>query len=327
MAFQVRKAVRQRRPLKISLEGLSGSGKTYTGLRLLFAMRRAGIGKRVAVADSENGSASLYAGVSVDGDTWDFDVIDLPNESQNPDGYAAAYDYLVREGYDLILIDSMSHAWHGAMEKVDEIAGRNRGDKFQAWATVTPMQRKMLQAITDGRAHCVVTMRVKSEYERVTGANGKEKIKKVGLKTDQREGAEYEFDMVMRLDQDHTATVEKVRGCSALDGKQVQNPAPDFFQPLFDWWQAGAEYVSPLAAHAKAIEEAETAAELKTAFAAAWTDKRLTDEERQDVKAVYDERKAAFDEAAVPAKPEESGEERKAREFIEKQQAKAGSAA
>lgn len=297
MAFQVRKAVRQRRPLKISLEGLSGSGKTYTGLRLLFAMRRAGIGKRIAVADSENGSASLYAGVNVDGEAWDFDVIDIPNESQNPDGYAAAYEFLVKEGYDLILVDSMSHAWHGAMETVDRLAGASRGDKFQAWATVTPMQRHMLQTLTDGRAHCVVTMRVKSEYERVTGANGKDKIKKVGLKTDQREGAEYEFDMVLRMDQEHVATVEKVRGCSQMDGKHVQSPDPDFFRPLFDWWLTAEPEVPAVKRYAKQIEEAETEVQLKQGFALAWTDKRLTDEERHDLKALYDERKAAFQAA------------------------------
>src|SRR5207253_3160857 len=93
--FQTRKAVRTRRPLKINFEGLSGSGKTFSALRLAFALRRAGIGKRIAVADSENESASLYAGVAIDGETWEYEVCPIPPAQQNPAGYADCYEYLV----------------------------------------------------------------------------------------------------------------------------------------------------------------------------------------------------------------------------------------
>ena len=236
--FKVRAATRQRRPLKISLEGLSGSGKTFTGLRLLFAMQAAGIGNRIAVADSENSSSELYSGIVIDGRKWDFDVLDLTAEHQNPNGYAAAYDYLCKQGYDLILMDSLSHAWYGALERVEAIAKRGgRNDKFAGWAEVTPEQRNMLTTLTDGRANLVTTMRVKSEYDLVE-RNGKQVRQKIGLKTDQRDNTEYEFDMVLRLDQDHRATVEKVRGCTAMDGKSVLAPGPEFFQPLFDWWKS-----------------------------------------------------------------------------------------
>ncbi len=236
--FEVKKAKRSRRPMKICLEGLSGSGKTYSALRLAFAMKRAGIGKRIVLADSENESGGLYDGIKQDGETWEYEVCPLPPAKQNPGGYADAYEFLVSQGFDLIIIDSMSHAWHGAMEQVDQIAARSgRGDKFQAWASVTPAQRRMFQLITDPRAHLIATMRVKSDYERVEGANGKAQIKKVGLKADQREGSEYEFDCVVRLDtEEHAAIVEKVRGCTAMDGKAGKCPGPDFWKPLFDWW-------------------------------------------------------------------------------------------
>lgn len=240
--FEVKKAKRQRRPLKISLEGLSGSGKTYTALRMAFAMRRAGIGKRIVVADSENESAGLYDGIVSDGEKWDYEVCSIPPAKQNPDGYSDVYEYLVKEGYDLIIIDSMSHAWHGAMEQVDAYSQRNKGDKFGGWAKVTPAQRRMLSLLTDSRAHLIATMRVKGEYERVEGANGKDRIKKVGMKTDQREGTEYEFDCVVRLDQEnHHAQVEKVRGCTAMDGRTGNAPGPEFWKPLLDWWLTGAE--------------------------------------------------------------------------------------
>lgn len=175
--FQVQKAKRQRRPLKIGLEGLSGSGKTFTGLRMAFAMRRAGIGKRIVVADSENESAGLYDGIQIDGEKWEYDVCPLPVEAQHPKGYTDCYEFLVRQGFDIILIDSMTHAWKGALNRVDEIAARNKGDKFGAgWRAVTPEQEQMMRVLTDGRAHLITTTRVKGEYERVEGQGGRDKI-------------------------------------------------------------------------------------------------------------------------------------------------------
>jgi hypothetical protein len=246
MMLQVKKAERQRRPLKINLEGLSGSGKTFTALRMAFAMRKAGIGKRIVVADSENESAGLYAGTQIDGELWEYETAAIPGEMQNPDGYTNVYEFLVGQGFDIIIMDSLTHAWHGAMEQVDALAQQNKGDKFRGWATVTPAQRKMLATLTDHRAHLISTMRVKSEYERVDGGNGRAKITKVGMKTDQREGAEYEFDVVVRLDGEHNAHVEKVRGCTAFDGKVGKCPGPDFWRPLFDWWLSAKDAPPPV---------------------------------------------------------------------------------
>jgi hypothetical protein len=245
MAFEVKKAKRQRRPLKISLEGVSGSGKTYTALRLAFAMRRAGVGKRIVVADSENESAGLYDGVSIDGEVWQYETCDIPHAKQNPAGYAECYEYLVASGYDIIIVDSLSHAWHGAMEQVDAHARANKGDKLGGWAKVTPDQRHMLTTLTDPRAHLITTMRVKSDFQDVE-VNGRTRKVKVGTKTDQRDNTEYEFDCVVRLEADHEAHVEKVRGCSAMDNKSCTRPGPEFWKPLFDWWLSAE--VAPVAA-------------------------------------------------------------------------------
>lgn len=269
--FEVKKAKRQRRPLKISIEGLSGSGKTFSALRLAFALKRAGIGKRIVVADSENESAGLYDGVTIDGEKWEYDVCAIPHESQNPAGYTACYEHLVGAGFDLVVIDSLSHAWHGAMEKVDNYARANRGDKLGGWAQVTPEQRRMLTTLTDGRAHCIVTMRVKSEYERVDDS-GKTKIKKVGMKTDQRENTEYEFDAVIRMDvENHAARVEKARGCTAMDGKTGDHIGPTFWKPLIDWWLSAPEaepVASPVEQHRAQLKAAKTLPELVAAWQA-----------------------------------------------------------
>ncbi|AMV23287.1 Signal recognition particle 54 kDa protein [Gemmata sp. SH-PL17] len=266
--FEVRKAKRQRRPLKISLEGLSGSGKTFTALRLAFALKRAGIGKKIVIADSENESAGLYDGVQMDGEKWEYEVCPIPHEKQHPAGYAECYEYLVGAGFDIVIFDSLSHAWHGAMEQVDAFARANKGDKFGGWAKITPEQRKMLTTLTDPRAHCIATMRVKSEYERIDDG-GKAKIKKVGMKTDQRENTEYEFDAVIRLEvENHAARVEKVRGCTAMDGKTCDHPGPTFWKPLFDWWLSAepVDAISPEDQHRQKLNAAKTLTDLATAW-------------------------------------------------------------
>ena len=271
MAFEIKKARRQRRPLKINLEGVSGSGKTYTALRLAFAMRRAGIGKKIVVADSENESAGLYEGVVQDGERWEYDVCPMPTEKQNPAGYTEAYEYLVGQGFDVIIGDSLTHAWYGAQEIVDRYAQANKNDKFGGWAKVTPQQRQMLATLTDSRAHFIGTMRVKSEYDRVQKeSGGGTVIKKVGTKSDQREGAEYEFDCVVRMDKgdiptDHVIVVDKVRGCTAMDGRRGVNPGPDFWKPLFDWWLSAEPVMSPFAGGSAGSLHDQHAAAIRTA--------------------------------------------------------------
>lgn len=307
MGFEVKKAKRSRRPLKVCLEGLSGSGKTYTALRLAFAMRRAGIGKRIVVADSENESAGLYEGTVVDGERWEYDVCPIPADKQNPEGYTEAYEYLVGLGFDVVIADSLTHAWYGAQEIVDRYAAANKNDKFGGWRIVTPKQRAMLDTLTDGRAHLVGTMRVKSEYDRVKKeGSDRVEIKKVGTKTDQREGTEYEFDCVARMDRgdiptDHVIQIDKVRGCTAMDGRRGVNPGPDFWKPLFDWWLSAEEVPSLSENLYRAIDRAADMAALQTAFGAAFKSheaKRITDEEYRRCERRKDEKKRQFLAAA-----------------------------
>lgn len=290
-AFQVTEAVRQRRPLKVAIDGPSGAGKTFTSLRLAFDMRRRGVGKRIAVLDSENNSATLYAGVAIDGEVWKYDHCPIPREKQNPGGYIEAYEYLVGRGYDIIIPDSLTHAWYGAQAIVDQQAGPNR-DNFRAWAQVTPVQRRMMATLTDDRAHLIGTMRVKSEYvKQFNEKRGREEMRRVGTKTDQKEGAEYEFDCVIRIEpgedkREHVARVEKVRGCSAMDGQAAVNPGPEFWAPLLDWYLSGEPSEPAVDRHRRKLAAAETEAVLRDAWLATPLDLQ------RQLAAVKDKRKA-----------------------------------
>ena len=52
-----RKAERKKAKLRLGIVGPAGSGKTYSSLLIA-----AGLGGRIALIDTENGSGDLYAG-------------------------------------------------------------------------------------------------------------------------------------------------------------------------------------------------------------------------------------------------------------------------
>ncbi len=88
-----KRATRKQARLRIGLLGPAGSGKTFTGLRMASAMVPEGARDRdanngragIAFIDTEHGSASLYIGeTNPDGGEFDFDVVDLSDESEWP---------------------------------------------------------------------------------------------------------------------------------------------------------------------------------------------------------------------------------------------------
>jgi len=230
--FNIKRAVKRRSKLRLLLIGPSNSGKTYTALTLA-----TGLGKKVCVIDSEHGSASKYA------DKFAFDVLEL--ESFSPDDYASAIKAAESAGYDVIVVDSLSHAWagkDGALEQVDKIAAKLKSaNTFGAWREVTPMQNRMVDAIVGCRSHIICTCRSKMEYVlEKDERTGKMIPRKLGMAPVQRDGLEYEFDFVGDIDHAHTLTVTKTR-IPQLDGMQVNCPGRDFVVLIDEWMSQGEE--------------------------------------------------------------------------------------
>lgn len=226
------KATRRKAKARVALVGPSGSGKTYTAL--IIARGLVGPEGRIAVIDTERASASKYAG-----DVAEFDALDLDHHA--PKEYVAAIQDAAREGYDCLVIDSLSHAWSGrggALEQVDQAAKRSQGNSYVAWRDVTPQHNALVDAILTFPGHVVVTMRAKTEYVLETGKNGKQTPRKVGMAPIQRDGMEYEFDVVADLDLDHNLIVSKSR-CSALADAVVTRPDAKIAEVLRRWLDDG----------------------------------------------------------------------------------------
>jgi hypothetical protein len=230
VAIQFRKATKEQLKLRMALIGPAGSGKTYSALNIARHL-----GKRIAVIDTEHGSASKYAGL------FEFDVVEL--DSFHPQNYIAGIQAAQQAGYDVLIIDSLSHAWmgkDGALELVDRAAKRSpSGNSFAAWRDVTPLHNQLIEAMLGARLHLIVTMRSKMEYVQDKDEKGRTQIRKVGLQPVQRDGLEYEFDVVADLDTENTFIVGKTR-CPQLTGVIVPRPGKEVADTLLAWLTDGA---------------------------------------------------------------------------------------
>lgn len=221
-----KKAQKSRSKLRLALIGPSGAGKTYSALAIATSLEGP-----VAVIDTEHGSASKYA------DLFDFDVLEL--DSFSPETYVKAIQAAVAAGYKTVVIDSLSHAWSGkdgALEQVDRAAAAMRtANTFGAWRNVTPLHNQLVDSIVGAGCHVIATMRAKTEYvQEKDERTGRTSIKKVGLAAVQRDGMEYEFDLVGDVNLDHQVVFSKSR-IPSLDGAVVTKPGADLAKKLLEW--------------------------------------------------------------------------------------------
>jgi len=240
MTSSFTKATREQLKLRMAIDGPSGAGKSVTALRCARALvdhyRPRPDGRAsVAVMDAESGSARKYVGEVFDDLPIDFDVKEL--WSFSPSQYTAAIEEAGRLGFEVLVIDGLSHAWEG-LDGALELVDRNGGNRFTAWKDVTPMHRRMVEAILHSPCHVICTMRSKTEYVLEKDERGKEVPRKVGVAPIQRPGMEYEFDLYCSLDVSHMLTVAKTR-CRAVDGLVVAKPGPAFMAPVVAWLGVG----------------------------------------------------------------------------------------
>jgi DNA polymerase III delta prime subunit len=227
------KATKSQAKARYAFVGVPGSGKTWTGLT--FARELAGPNGKVAVIDTENRSASKYA------DLFDFDTLNL--DSFTPRSYIEAIRVAEEMKYDALFIDSLSHGWigkDGVLAMVDNATSRGKsGNAFTSgWREVTPEHNALVDALVRCKCHLGVTMRSKVEYVIEEGANGKKMPRKVGMAPVQREGLEYEFDLVADFDSENTMVVTKSR-CSKLSGGVYRKPSSDVAAIFKQWLTDG----------------------------------------------------------------------------------------
>lgn len=240
--MEIKKAKKSQQKLRLGISGASGSGKTYSALLLANSL-----GSKVCVIDTEQGSASLYA------DKFEFDVLELtaPYSSER---YVEALKRVEMAGYDVIVIDSLSHNWNqagGCLDKVNQIGGNS----YAAWGKVTPQYDKLIHSILACKAHVITTMRSKTAYELVENEKGKLAPVKRGLAPIQRDGIEYEFTLMFDLDQNHNfiCTKDRTGLFSNIDIPEPLNA--EIASKLLTWLNSGEATASHVDKHFEIEEE------------------------------------------------------------------------
>ena len=200
MSLILKKATRKQVKLRLNISAPSGAGKTYSALRM--AKGLCGDWEKVAVIDTENGSASLYSNLG------EFNTIDLLPPF-TPEKYIEAINTCVDAGMEVIIIDSSSHEWNCLLEENEKLAqAKYRGNTWSAWSQTTPRHDRFVNTVLHCNAHIITCTRSKME----TVMTDDKKVKKVGMKDVQREGWEYELTVSLNIDRDtHLAIPSKDR--------------------------------------------------------------------------------------------------------------------
>jgi hypothetical protein len=227
--MQLRKATRTKAKIRLGLSAVSGGGKTYSALQI--AKGIAGEWGKVAIIDTENGSADLYSHLG------DYNVISL-SAPYTPERYIDAIKSCESAGMEVIIIDSITHEWDGkggCLEILEQLGG-----KYQDWKNVTPRHQNFIDAILQSKCHVITTVRRKQDYDMSRDSNGKVKVEKAGLKEVTREGFEYELTANIELDIKHNATASKDR-TGLFMGKPSFVPSEETGKLIKEWCETGEE--------------------------------------------------------------------------------------
>lgn len=203
MAFQVKKAKREKIYVKVALMAPSGGGKTYGSLRLSKGMaeeikKETGKDAKILMVNTEQKRGYYYA------NEFDYDIVDL-EAPYEPEKFVDVIKFAQDEGYDILILDSTSPEWDGAGGCLE--LQQKAGGTYQAWGKITPRHDRFIHAIADSPMHIIATMRGKDQYEMNTDEKGKKTVQKLGVGAKQRDGFEYEFTCTFLIDQ-KTSTSE-----------------------------------------------------------------------------------------------------------------------
>lgn len=245
--IKARKAKREKLIAAIGFAGPSGSGKTLGALITAYGMMKEKypdlseeeIWDKIALIDTEHERSLVYEGVTVHGvkiGQFIFIALDAPYTLQR---YSKAVKVAKDAGAEVVVIDSASHAWEAEGGLLD--LQQQKGGNFQAWRDVNPVYAEFIDLVTGvtHKIHTLTTMRVKQEYHVGTTETGKLEVKKLGLKTVQRDSLEYELQLVFNIDMEHVARPAKDNTLGMFDRHQVINA--DYGKKLIQWLDKGID--------------------------------------------------------------------------------------
>lgn len=238
--IQIRQARREKIYAKIALMGASGSGKSYSALRIakgmLSKLKELGLEQngKIAVINTEQGRGLYYA------NEFDYDIVDL-EPPHTPERYIEYIHEIIKMEYPILILDSTSHEWEEVLAIQSRLGGR-----YQDWARVTPRHDKFIEAIANTPIHIIATMRGKDQYTMDENQSGKSTVRKLGVGAKQREGFEYEFTASFLLDQADNLAVAKKDNTHLFEDRNNFLFKEEDGVLIIEWANSGdGKYIAP----------------------------------------------------------------------------------
>lgn len=247
----LRKATRKKAKIRLGLSAVSGGGKTYSSILIAKGLSNGDLSK-VAIIDTENGSADLYSHLG------GYNVLTL-EAPYSPERYIEAIKECEAAEMDVIIIDSITHEWDGK-GGILEISNSMSGNSYTNWAKLTPRHQAFIDAILQSKCHVITTVRRKQDYE-LMDRDGKKVPVKVGLKEVTREGFEYELTLNLELDVKHQASASKDR-TGLFINKPEFTPNEETGALLLKWCEEGIDVEKS----EQMLDKATSLEELKSVF-------------------------------------------------------------
>ncbi len=192
-----KKAKREQVWLKVLLSGASGSGKSYSALRLAKGIAEE-CGSDIAYIGTEGSRDKYYS------NEFDYDLLQL-EDPFSTEKYMNAIQTAIDSGYKVLIIDSLSHEWKWLNDTHDKMPGNS----FTNWGKLKPKHREFMEMVLHSPIHVIATARGKDEWV-LEDKNGKQVPKKVGMGQQQDKDISYEYTVSLMIAQDtHIASVDK----------------------------------------------------------------------------------------------------------------------
>jgi AAA domain len=228
--MELKKASRKKVKLRLGLSGASGFGKTYSALLLAYGMTNDW--SKIAVIDTENGSAELYSNLG------EYNVLNI-SAPFSPEKYIEAIRTCENADIEVIIIDSISHEWEGKGGCLD--INNELGGRFTDWAKVTPRHTAFVQSLLQSKCHIITTVRRKQEYDMIKNEKGKIEPVKVGTKEVTKDGFEYELTINFEFINDkHMVRASKDR-TSMFANKPEFVISSETGKQILEWCESGID--------------------------------------------------------------------------------------
>jgi len=226
--MKLQKAQKEQVKLRVGISGASGFGKTYSALLLAYGMTNDW--SKIAVIDTENGSANLYS------ELGNYNTVSL-QPPYSPERYIEAIELCEKSNIEVVIVDSITHEWSGkggCLQIHEQLGG-----KFQDWAKVSPRHQSFIDKILQSKSHIITTVRRKVDYSMDKDQNGRTKVTKHGTKEITREGFEYELTVNFEIINDNHLTLTSKDRTGLFMNKPEFVLSSGTGKKLLDWCNNG----------------------------------------------------------------------------------------